>query len=164
MNTALSRHDIRDRSDIVRLVDAFYDRIRSDARLGPIFNDIARVDWSTHLPKMYSFWDTVLFGAATFRGNPLAAHAKLLPQADMGRDSFDRWLELFQQTVGDLFEGTNAEVIVRSAEDMANVIYSKIHQVPDPRFDPAHLTPEQRARYASYKAAAPAPERGAQGQ
>jgi hypothetical protein len=38
---------------------------------------------------------------------------------------------------------------------MANVIYSKINAVPDPRFDPANLTPEQRERYARYKATTP---------
>jgi hypothetical protein len=27
-------------------------------------------------------------------------------------------------------------ILLRSAEDMANVIYSKIHGVSDPRFDP----------------------------
>lgn len=151
MTSASPLHDLTSRVDIIRLVDAFYDRIRRDEKLGPIFNDIAQVNWETHLPKMYDFWDTVLFRAGTFRGNPLAAHAKLVPVADMGKASFDHWLELFTATVHDLFHGAIAAVIIRSAEDMANVIYSKIHQVPDPRFDPAKLTPEQRERYARYK-------------
>lgn len=151
MNTDDTLPDLTSRADIIRLVDAFYDRIRRDEKLGPIFNDIAQVNWETHLPKMYDFWDTVLFGAGTFRGNPLAAHAKLVSTADMSKASFDHWLELFTATVHDLFQGTNAAVILRSAEDMANVIYSKINQVPDPRFDPANLTPEQRERYARYK-------------
>jgi hypothetical protein len=34
---------------------------------------------------------------------------------------------------------------------MANVIYSRINQVPDPRFDPAKLTAEQRERYSRYR-------------
>ncbi|MCB1212542.1 MAG: group III truncated hemoglobin, partial [Verrucomicrobiales bacterium] len=136
--------DLTDRTDIIRLVDTFYERIRKDEKLGPIFNDIAKVNWATHLPKMYDFWDTVLFRSGTFRGDPLGVHARLVPWADMGRASFEHWLVLFRQTVADLFEGTNATVIVRSAEDMANVIYSKINNVPDPRFDPANLTPEQK--------------------
>lgn len=151
MNTDDTLQDLTSRTDIIRLVDAFYDRIRRDEKLGPIFNDIAQVNWETHLPKMYDFWDTVLFGAGTFRGNPLAAHAKLVSTADMSKASFDHWLALFTATVHDLFQGANAAVILRSAEDMANVIYSKINQVPDPRFDPANLTPEQRERYARYK-------------
>jgi len=143
--------DLNGRDDIVRLVDRFYDHIREDEKLGPIFDKIAQVNWETHLPKMYDFWDTVLFRAGTFRGNPLAAHAKLTPLTDMGRATFDHWLVLFKATVAELFEGENAGHIVRCAEDMANVIYSKINDVPDPRFDPANLTPEQKARYAAYK-------------
>lgn len=151
LQSSPSRHDLHGRPDIIRLVNRFYERIRQDDVLGPVFDQVARVDWDTHLPKMYDFWDTVLFRAGTFRGNPIAAHAKLIPLADMSRATFERWLALFKETVSELFEGENAEVIGRSAEDMANVIYSKIHGVPDPRFDPARLTPEQRARYAAYR-------------
>ena len=109
------------------------------------------MNWETHLPKMYDFWDTVMFRSGTFRGDPIAAHAKLIPKTDMGRERFDHWLTLFRRTVAELFEGEKAGHIVRCAEDMANVIFSKINGVPDPRFDPANLSDEQRARYAAYK-------------
>ena len=148
--------DLTGRADIERLVNAFYDRVRQDDLLGFIFNDIAKTDWSTHLPKMYAFWETVMFRSGGYSGNPLAAHARLTPLTMMGRDQFDRWLTLFKATVDALFAGENAEHIKRCAEDMANVIHGRINQVPDPRFDPANLTPEQRARYAQYKAGASA--------
>lgn len=151
MTAAATLPDLTDRDDIVVLVNRFYDRIREDDRLGPVFNEVVKVHWETHLPKMYDFWDTVLFRAGTFRGNPLAAHAKLVPLTDMGRGTFEHWLTLFRATVAELFEGQNAGHIVRCAEDMANVIFSKINGVPDPRFDPANLTAEQRARYAAYR-------------
>ncbi len=51
----------------------------------------------------------------------------------------------------ELFAGEHAEHIKNAAADMANVIYSRINHVVDPRFDPANLTPEQRARYAAYR-------------
>ncbi|MGK0188831.1 MAG: hemoglobin [Verrucomicrobiales bacterium] len=140
-----------DRAGIVLLVNRFYDRIRVDDQLGPVFSDVANVNWESHLPRMYDFWDTVLFRSGTFRGNPIEAHAKLISQTDMSKAKFDHWLELFRETVAELFEGENAGHIVRCAEDMANVLYSKINKVPDPRFDPANLTDEQRARYAAYK-------------
>ena len=143
--------DLNGRADIIVLVDRFYDRVRADALLGPIFDGVARVNWETHLPKLYDFWDTVMFRANTFRGNLIGAHARLIPAAAMGKELFDHWLGLFRKTVAENFDGPNAEHIVRCAEDMANVIYSKIHRVPDPRFDPAKLTPEQRARYAKYR-------------
>ena len=64
---------------------------------------------------------------------------------------FERWLDLFKETVDSLFVGSGAEHIKNAAEDMANVIYSKINGVQDPRFDPANLTPEHRERYANYR-------------
>ncbi|MFN7561609.1 MAG: group III truncated hemoglobin [Prosthecobacter sp.] len=144
--------DIAGRAEIETLVNTFYDRVRGDAVLGPIFDEVAHTNWSTHLPKMHAFWETVLFRTGGFTGNPIAAHAKLVPLTDMGRDKFDHWLTLFRATVDDLFVGERAEHIKNCAADMANVIYSKINAVPDPRFDPANLTPEQRERYARYKA------------
>ena len=116
-----------------------------------VFEDVAKTDWVTHLPKMYAFWETVIFGTGGFSGNPLAAHARLTPMTTMGREQFERWLLLFHGTVDDLFSGEKAEHIKRAAGDMANVIYSRINHVPDARFDPANLTAEQRERYQNYK-------------
>ncbi len=143
--------DITGRDDLVRLVDAFYAKVRADQELGHVFDGVAKVNWERHLPKLYDFWDTVLFRAGAFRGNPIAAHANLIPLTNMGWPLFERWLEIFQATVDERFSGERAGHIVRCAEDMAGVIYSRIHGVPDPRFDPARLTPEQRARYSNYR-------------
>ncbi len=147
--------DLEGRAGIEKLVNAFYERVRADDLLGFIFDEVAGVDWDAHLPKMYAFWETVLFRSGGYTGNPLAAHAKLVPLTAMGRPQFDRWLDLFRTTVDELFSGENAEHIKNCAADMANVIHSKINHIPDPRADPANLTPEQRARYAAYRAAAP---------
>ncbi len=147
-----SKPDISGRAEIERLVNAFYNRVRIDDLLGFIFDRVAQTNWETHLPKMYAFWETVLFRSGGYTGNPLAAHTKLVPQTAMGRVQFDRWLELFRSTVDDLFAGEKAAHVKRCAEDMANVIHSRINGVQDPRFDPANLTPEQRERYARYSA------------
>ncbi len=144
--------DIECRADLVTLVDAFYAKVRADAPLGHVFDGVAKVDWDAHLPKLYDFWDTVLFRAGTFRGNLIGAHARLAGLTDMSRPLFDRWLELFRETVRQRFAGERTEHLIRCAEDMANVIHSKIHAIPGPRLDPALLTPEQRARYAACRA------------
>ncbi len=154
MSEAATKPDLQGRADIERLVNAFYERVRRDELLGFIFDEVAGIDWSAHLPKMFAFWETVLFRSGGYAGNPLAAHARLVPLTTMGRPQFDRWLALFQGTVDDLFAGEKAEHIKNCAADMANVIYSRINQVPDPRFDPANLTPEQRERYAKYRSPA----------
>lgn len=151
MDPVSDKPDLLGRPDIVKLVDAFYTKVRADAPLGHVFDEVAKVHWETHLPKLYDFWDTVLFRAGTFRGDPLGAHAKLLAETTLEWPLFERWLELFRETVNEHFTGENAGHIVRCAEDMARVIHSKIHRIPNPRLDPARLTPEQKARYASYR-------------
>ncbi len=147
----MTKTDILGRDEIVRLVDRFYGKVRDDETLGFIFDKVAAVDWDAHLPKMYAFWQTVLFRDGGFRGDPIGRHARLVPLTEMGRKQFDRWLELFRETVDELFAGENAGHIKRCAEDMANVIHSRINAIPDARLDPSRLSDEQRARYASYR-------------
>ncbi len=144
--------DLAGRADIERLVNTFYDKVRGDELLGFIFDDVAKLDWAAHLPKMYAFWETVIFRSAGYTGNPLAAHARLVPLTAMGRPQFDRWLALFTATVDGLFSGENAEHIKSAASDMANVIHAKINGVEQARFDFSKLTPEERERYASSRA------------
>jgi hemoglobin len=150
-----SRPELKGRPEIEQLVNAFYQRVQRDELLGFIFDDVARIDWATHLPKMYAFWERVLFGSGDYRGNPLVAHMRLVAQTSMGLAQFERWIALFKETVDVLFAGENAEHIKRCAEDMAHVIHAKVNNVPDARFDPARLTPEQRERYAKYRAEQP---------
>lgn len=100
--------DIASRDDIITLVDGFYARVREDDVLGPIFNDIARVAWAAHLPKMYDFWESVLFGRGQFKGNPLAVHRALATRAPMTDAAFGRWVVLFHATVDEQFSGAMA--------------------------------------------------------
>ncbi len=143
--------DLAGRPDIERLVNHFYTRVQKDPLLGPIFNDIAKTDWEHHLPKMYAFWQMVLFREGGFHGNPLLVHAALVPKTPMDWPRFERWLELFHASIDQLFAGERAEHLKRVSEDMAHVIHSRINGVVDRRFDPARLSAEQRARYAAYR-------------
>ena len=111
--------DIESRADIERLVDGFYARVQADDRLGPIFNDVARVDWAEHLPKMYAFWDSVLFGSPGFKGNPLVVHRALAQVTTLSPAEFRRWLDLFRETVDRLFAGPRAEFAKTRAEAIA---------------------------------------------
>ena len=113
------RLDITDSRDVARLVNVFYDRVRDDDILGPIFDDIAHVDWATHLPRMYDFWESVLFARATFKGAPLLVHRALAQRTPLAPATFDHWIWLFQSTVDDLFSGPMAEHAKNSAARIA---------------------------------------------
>lgn len=116
------RPDITSRSEIIRLVDTFYDRVRDDDLLGPIFNDIAQVDWAAHLPRMYDFWESILFGQAVFKGNPLAVHLSLAERTPLTSVQFERWLAIFRGTVEQLFEGPLAGEAKARAARIAQVL------------------------------------------
>src|SRR5687767_2534055 len=97
--------DIATEEDIKALVDRFYAKVNQDPLLGPIFNDVAKVNWEAHLPTMYSFWSTLLFRSMFYKGQPLPKHL-ILP---VEKQHFERWISLFRQTVDELFEGPKAK-------------------------------------------------------
>lgn len=82
--------------DVIRtVVDSFYESIRSDLILGPIFRDHIS-DWPAHLAIMYRFWSTIVNFTGQYSGNPLVVHARLPHLAEA---HFVRWLELWSETV-----------------------------------------------------------------
>jgi hemoglobin len=122
--------DIASRADIERLVNEFYARVRGDELLGPIFNEVAQTDWARHLPKMYDFWEGVLFGVAGFRGDPLAVHRELAGRVPLGGREFGRWLDLFHERVDTLFSGPCAEGAKARALRIAAVMQHHISSDP----------------------------------
>lgn len=111
----MSPRELLHPEDVVELVDRFYDRVNADDLLSPIFNDLAKVDWPSHLPKMYSFWQSLLFGTGTYSGQPMPPHLRLpLTQAH-----FDRWIALFEQTVTENFVGPKADEALYRAQHIA---------------------------------------------
>lgn len=64
------KKDIEDEADIKLLVDTFYDSVNQDELLSPVFNGFAQVNWAHHLPAMYNFWSSVLFGTMAYKGQP----------------------------------------------------------------------------------------------
>lgn len=136
-------HDITTRADIERLVDTFYGRVRADEILAPIFDDVAHTDWARHLPKMYAFWETVLFGAPAYRGQPIGIHVELATRVSIGPREFGRWLALFVASVDAAFLGPQADEAKRRAARIAHVMQ---HHIGNAAIGPgpAPIGPAQR--------------------
>lgn len=117
--------DIKDIQSIRIFVDEFYSRVRKDALLGPVFEKAVKDNWTLHLEKMYAFWNAALFGVAGFRGNPFAKHAPLAIE----QSHFDRWLELFNETVDQHFNGNVATDAKNRAGLMANMFLSRLQNM-----------------------------------
>ena len=115
-------HDILSLDDIKNLVDSFYGKVRKDELIGPIFDERIQDRWPTHLAKMYSFWQTVLLGEHTYYGSPFPPHAQL----PIDEVHFNKWLELFYETLDEHFTGKIAEEAKWRANKMAQMFQYKL--------------------------------------
>lgn len=117
------KNDIINDSDVKRMVDVFYNKVRNDALLKDIFNEAIQDSWSNHLEKMYGFWQTVLLIKKSYYGNPFMSHTKLT----IDSHHFKQWLSLFFETVNELFTGEKAEKCKWQASRMAEMFQKKIN-------------------------------------
>ena len=106
-----------DRPALVALVDSFYDDVRRDALLGPVFaGAIADDAWDHHKARMVLFWSTAMLGAREFRGNVYGKHQAI---GQLTPEHFARWLALFEARVGALFARDDAAALVDAARGMS---------------------------------------------
>lgn len=94
---------------IAEMVESFYASVSVDDLLGPVFNDVARVDWSAHLPKLAAFWNRALLGIEGYTGNPFRMHAEVADRAPLRQEHFDRWLELFRSNLAGRWQGPQVD-------------------------------------------------------
>ncbi|CEJ11668.1 Group 3 truncated hemoglobin ctb [bacterium YEK0313] len=103
-----------DEAMIERLVRGFYDRVRTDDLLGPVF--AARItDWEPHLAQMFAFWSSVALMTGRYHGQPMRKHLPLPVDAV----HFDRWLSLFAATAQELCPPKAAAHFVARAQRIA---------------------------------------------
>lgn len=121
------KKEIENIEDIKLLVDSFYGKVREDILLKNIFNERIEDRWPQHLEKMYTFWQTVLLDEHTYYGSPFLKHANL----PVDFQHFERWVELFKQTVNELFIGDKANKAIWQGERMAEMFHSKIEHYKD---------------------------------
>lgn len=119
------KKDIKNRKDIETLVDTFYDKVRVDPVIGYLFNDVAHVNWAEHLPKMYNFWENIMFFTGNYSGSPMIVHRELHQKSTMTEVHFAHWVSLFRETVDSLFEGPKADEIKSRATNIAGVMMYK---------------------------------------
>lgn len=102
---------------IRQLVDAFYQRVRNDVVLAPVFESKLAGKWGAHLPRMYAFWTKVLLGTGEFQSNVFGKHMAL---SGIDKEHFVRWLTLFRMTSIEIFGIETAQPILTVAERIAS--------------------------------------------
>jgi hemoglobin len=113
--------DLEDLEDVEVLVRRFYQSVIPDPTLGPVFAGMG-VDWGVHIPKLVDFWALRLFDRPGYQGNAAGAHQPVLERVGFGEVEMARWLELWFETIDELFVGPVAELAKERALMAAQAI------------------------------------------
>lgn len=134
--------DLDNPREIAEMVRRFYADVAMDDLLGPVFNDVAHVDWPEHLQKLTAFWCHALLGLPVYSGNPFRAHAEVHEKRPFTAAHFDRWLQLFHDTVALGWTGPNARRACKLADAIARVHREQLvgHAVSLERSIPGELS------------------------
>ncbi|WP_372916715.1 group III truncated hemoglobin [Salegentibacter sp.] len=123
------RNDIQNREDVFSLISRFYSKVRRNEEIGYFFNESID-DWDEHLEKLTDFWESNLFFKGLYSGNPQKAHIKVDRENNnqIGSKHFGVWLNLWFETIDELFEGELANRAKNNARKMSSHLYLKIFQ------------------------------------
>ena len=124
---------VLDEAVLPPLLHRFYERVRHDAELGPVFNGAVQ-DWPAHLQRIADFWSSVMLTSGRYKGNPMAQH---LRHADALTSSmFERWLELWRQTTDELLAPPMATAMQAKAARIAESLQLALRlRTPEGRSD-----------------------------
>jgi hemoglobin len=125
------RHAEATEANIRELVHAFYERVRADSLLGPVFGAVLEGRWDAHLPKMCLFWGSLVLGDKQYRGNVQQVHQ---PLPGIEPRHFSRWLHLFLDTVEVRYEPAAAvrfmEPALRIAQSLQLSRFGWDYEIP----------------------------------
>jgi hemoglobin len=130
---ASNHADLDTRAQIHNMVVAFYRELVMDEVLGPIFEEIAEVDWSEHIPQLIDYWCRVLLGDQSYRGAILNAHRHVHDQLSFTTEHFDRWYGMFASTIDQQWSGPYADIAKAHA---ARIAASLARQLPRIAWEP----------------------------
>jgi hemoglobin len=120
--------DITTREDIEKLIIQFYDKVKPDPVIGFIFTEVVDMDWPHHIPVIVDFWETILLDHPVYSNNAMGVHYALNKKVPLKGEHFNRWLQLFTETVDKLYEGRVAELAKTRAHSIGGLMQHKMEQ------------------------------------
>lgn len=120
------KKDLTGLADIEKVVALFYEKVKADDTIGFFFSEVIPIDWPSHLTLMCAFWENVLFYTGNYEGDPLATHRNIHRMHPTTSVHFERWLQLFEQSVDEMYEGKNATKMKMHAKGIATVMQEKM--------------------------------------
>ena len=123
--------DIETRADIELLLNRFYSKVFEDDLISHFFIEVVPLDLKTHILVIADFWESILLDAKAYRKNVMEVHLNISQKSKIEKKHLDRWVELFTETVNDLFEGHRATIAKQRATSIATMMNIKINH-PNP--------------------------------
>lgn len=120
---------------IDRMVRRFYAKGDLDPLLGPIFRAIP--EFEAHIGIIVDFWSRQLLGTDRYNGRPFPPHWKL----PIEPEHFDRWMELFTETVREDLPAELAEQAATKAGHMSVAFQAGMFPIRGPDGRPMRLPP-----------------------
>lgn len=125
--TGPARHrDLDDRAQVHDLVVAFYRELVFDDVLAPVFEEVAEVDWTLHIPKLIDFWCRVLLNQPGYDGFLLGAHREVHDRQVFEPEHFERWYALWVDTIDERWAGPIAETAKSHAAKVAGILSRRL--------------------------------------
>lgn len=125
MNTALPFQNRAKESDLTaqlvqHVVIRFYDQIRRDAVLGPIFEDAIGEHWDEHIERIVQFWLTATRLGRGYDGKNFKP--RHLIRRSIRAEHLPRWLALFRETATEQCSPEGAYALIDIAERMSETL------------------------------------------
>jgi hemoglobin len=111
-------------SALPALLERFYARVRADAELGPVFNEVVG-DWGQHLATLADFWSSVMLANGRYKGNPMQVHVQ--HGARISSEMFGRWLAIWNDTTDEMLSPPIAAAMQAKAARIAQSLDLALH-------------------------------------
>jgi hemoglobin len=123
-------NDIQNQEDIYIIVSEFYKKLFADERISYIFTDVIPVDkkLEEHLQILVTFWSQALLGTGGYFNNLTQIHLDVDTKSHLSKELFDIWLEHFEASINENFEGFNCERMKNMAHNLSSIMQIKIAQ------------------------------------
>lgn len=120
----MTKPELETRADIDKLIVEFYKVVIYDPEIGHHFDGL---DLARHIPIICDFWEKILFGNPVYFNNPLTVHQKLHERFPLWPEHFLRWVEIFSQTVDELYSGEMADLAKFRARTIADSLDQRLN-------------------------------------
>ncbi len=107
------------KEQIEKLVVHFYQKVQLDEMLGPVFNDVAKVNWDHHIVVICQFWNSIMLKTNEYHGSAYRKHVMLGEKTKLTAAHFTRWLILFQEEAFKHLPAEDAQLITDKATMIA---------------------------------------------